>query len=489
MSKYFPLLLVIIAFGLFCRGFAFQSRYIYAHDSDLASWMVKDILVDHHLRLVGQETSSSGIFIGPLFYYSLIPFYLISGMDPIGSVAYSWIIGLFSVASIYYVFSRIHNPKIGLIAGLIHAVSYGISVNEREVVPTTPVMLWTVWFYYAVHRLMAGDKKSLWLLAFLFGLVWHLNLALGLLAIIVVIGLLLKRNHFHPRDLLMPLLIFVVMSLPLIIFEARHDYQQSRALMSTLSSIGSPKPGSPSLLTKFQKTASYAGKNVHAIYWLDGKLSPYFPLFLMFGLIWTKFKKPRFGIHLWIYGIWLAVYWIFFSLHPINLSEYYLNGINILWIAMAAHFLVLLMDTNNLGKAAAFVLITGFLAVNLNLQLTANYSKNGYIQKKAIIQAIKTDVLKRGIPCISVSYITNPGYNLGYRYFIYLSGLKTRPVTQKVPVYSIVFPLSLVDQVDQTFGDLGLIYPQYERYSPETAKIECVGQDSNLSDPMFGFTK
>jgi len=80
-------------------------------------------------------------------------------------------------------------------------------------------------------------------------------------------------------------------------------------------------------------------------------------------------------------------------------------------------------------------------------------------------------------------------YTTCYRYFIYLSGLKTRPVTQKVPVYSIVFPLSLVDQVDQTFGDLGLIYPQYERYSPETAKIECVGQDSNLSDPMFGFTK
>ena len=116
MFRVRPLLLVIIALSLFCRAYAFPSRFIYAHDSDLASWVVKDIVVDHHLRLIGQLTSSPGIFIGSLFYYSLIPFYLLTNMDPIGTVAFSWVIGLFSVASIYFVFSRLHNHRVGLIA-------------------------------------------------------------------------------------------------------------------------------------------------------------------------------------------------------------------------------------------------------------------------------------------------------------------------------------------------------------------------------------
>ncbi len=59
-----PLLLTTLLVGLIFRGFQLKDRFLYAHDNDLAGWIVKDILVDHHLRLIGQETSAKGIFIG-----------------------------------------------------------------------------------------------------------------------------------------------------------------------------------------------------------------------------------------------------------------------------------------------------------------------------------------------------------------------------------------------------------------------------------------
>ena len=120
----------------------------YTHDNDLAGWIVKDIVVDRHLRLIGQLTSSPGIFIGPLFYYLQIPFYLVTGMDPIGGAWLSVIVGLLGVASMWYVG--------GFIPAFIYATSFLIFNTEREVSPTTPVYLWSIWFF--THLASSGKE-------------------------------------------------------------------------------------------------------------------------------------------------------------------------------------------------------------------------------------------------------------------------------------------------------------------------------------------
>ena len=56
------------------------------------------------------------------------------------------------------------------------------------------------------------------------------------------------------------------------------------------------------------------------------------------------------------------------------------------------------------------------------------------------------------------------------------------------PVYTIVFPLKEIFPVDKTFGAIGLIYPDYTRYTKENVEYSCSGENSNLTDPMFGFT-
>ena len=91
MNKVFPLILILLI-GLFFRTYAVVGRYDFAHDHDLFSWIVKDIVVDNHPRLIGQLTSAPGIFIGAFFYYSLVPFFLllssfevINGTDWVGT--------------------------------------------------------------------------------------------------------------------------------------------------------------------------------------------------------------------------------------------------------------------------------------------------------------------------------------------------------------------------------------------------------------------
>lgn len=126
--------------GLILRLYDYTARFAYGHDADLVGWVIKDIIVDKHPRLIGQLTSSPGIFIGALYYYLQIPFYWLSNMDPIGVYWLTALTGILSIASMWFV--------AGPIASFIYASSWLIANTERDVFPTTPVFLWSIWFSY-----------------------------------------------------------------------------------------------------------------------------------------------------------------------------------------------------------------------------------------------------------------------------------------------------------------------------------------------------
>jgi hypothetical protein len=488
-KRYFPwILLIALLLGFFVRAYRYREMFMYGHDNDLASWIIKDIVVDKHPRLIGQLTSSPGIFIGSLYYYTIIPFYLLAHMDPIGSVAFSWIIGLLSIVSVYYTFRKLYGSSYGEIGSLVYAVSWGIAVNEREVVPTTPVMLWSIWFFFAINLLFQGQKRGLWIMAVLFALVWHLNLALILLIPLVVLAVLINRSRFSLRQVLGSLSLLIVLSLPLILFEVRHNFNQTRALFSTLISTGSQ---SGYLSDKVLHVIQYAAKNATGILVWNAHFSLYIIPAVLLGVIITATlyrKLPRYYLPMLL--LWFFFYIFFFAMIRLNLSEYYLNGLNIVWIFAATVLISFLVNSRiPLIKLLGGSLLGFLIFYNIRTFLSVPLNRSGYVYRKMLVEYIAADAARHHYPCISVSYITDPGYNLGYRYFFWLNNLHVNQPMSLSPVYTIVFPLSRVDRLDKTFGALGLIYPDYQRYTPEQIAVSCSGQNANLTDPMFGFTK
>src|SRR5258708_39468470 len=114
---------VILLVGFFLRVWHPLSLFQYDHDHDLTGWFVRDVLINHHLRLIGQETSSHGIFIGPYFYYLQIPFYLLTKLDPAGALLLPIILGVFAIWSVYFVLQDIFDKRVGLIGAAIYAFS------------------------------------------------------------------------------------------------------------------------------------------------------------------------------------------------------------------------------------------------------------------------------------------------------------------------------------------------------------------------------
>lgn len=484
------ILIAILFLSFFLRAYNFKSYYVFSHDQDLASWIAKDILINGHFRLIGQETSSQGVFIGALFYYLQIPFYLLGKMDPLATVFLPIILAVFATYSIFFVFSKIANTKVGLIGAFIYATSALIVFVDREVVPTMPVMLWTIWYLYCLFLIYKNKYlKGFVLSGLLIGLIWHLNLSLILLTPLVLFAFLFSKRKFNIKALSVGFLILFLSSLPLIVFESRHNFSQTKAVILSLTTKKDFIEGTSTGFAKLDRVMQLVNKNSMAIFTRHYFVHPSVAFILLFTLLiyFIKVKKINlfFGT---MFILWLGLYIFFFTLNPKNPSEYYFNGINIIWIFVASLGLLELKKTK-IGLLAFYILVSLFVITNMNYIIKYNPDKKGYIQKMDLVSEIKNDSLKHNYPCVSVSYITNPGYDLGYRYLFYMKAMHVNRPISGSPVYTIVYPHNLVNSIDKAFGSLGLIYPDYDRYNKEEVEKSCVGENSNLTDPMFGYTQ
>ncbi len=487
-------ILLIVLLGLFLRSYKPLELFMYSHDQDLLSWFVKDIVTNHNLRLIGQETSVHGVFIGPLWYYLATPFYVLFGMNPVGGLLLAILTGVLTVASIYYVFATVSKRSVGLLGALLYAVSFYSVMTDREVVPTTPTVLWSVWAFYAIHLfLQKRYRPAIVLSGVLTGLIWHINM--GLVLIIPIIGMSClvslssekKIKHVLSlwKSIVVASVFAVIILSPFLLFEVRHGFVQTRSILTSSSTAATQ-----SFMEKLDRTTTLASKNIIGFTW-----GPYinlpdkYPLFLIFALLFLliytkKISKTLGGFVLF----WLCLYLAFFSFNSLNLSEYYLNGMLVVEVFILATVFVTLIESKQLRTLGAVLLLL-FVVTNMIRLFTLPINKSGYVSRNALVQFIKNDAAKHGYPCVSVSYITEPGFNMGYRYLYYINGLHVNQPSSLAPVYTVVFPHSRVDRIDKSFGALGLIYPDYNRYKPEEVTVSCSGLDANLTDPLFGYVQ
>jgi len=488
LNKKYLLIYLIFLVGAFLRFYLLKERFLYTHDHDLASWMVKDVVVNKHLRLIGQQTSTMGVFIGPLYYYLLIPFYLIFKMDPIGGAILTSLLGIFGIFSFYWVFLKLFGKFPAIIAAIFYSTSFYMVANDREVVPTMPVFIWTIWFFYAINLIFKKkNKKAFIILAILASLIWHINFALILLFPLILLAVFLEKQKPKFKSLLPGIIVFFVSSLPLFLFETRHGFSQTKAIIAALTS---KQPDVVSGIPKLLRVLSLASKNIANLFWGEIAGVSYYILpallFLMFVfLLAKKIIDKKLGA---IIVGWLFLYIAFFSSYSKIVADYYLNGMLLPVIIIFVLFMAHLFKEKR-TRLMGVVILTVFVVYNINRFFSFDVNESGYTQRKAVVNEIAKNSRENGYPCIAISYITNPGYELGYRYLFWLKDMHVNRPEENRPVYTIVYPLRPIYEVDATFGAIGLIYPNYERYNIEEVMSSCSGQNSNLTDPMFGYTE
>ena len=481
------ILALILLIGLFFRSYQAIERFEFAHDGDLYSWIVKDIVVNHHFRLIGQLTSAPGIFIGGLFYYLLIPFFLLSNMDPIGTTSFAIIIGLVTIFSLYFVLSKLFKTEVGLIASFLYATLLTTVNADRWIVPTVTTNLWVIWYFYGVIKIARGDYRVLPILGILIGLIWHVHIALIPALIAIPAAIYFAKKLPNTKQVAQFFIALFATSLPLLMFEARHGFGQT---LSLISNFTTPQAGATGLY-KLTLVLNMVVKNISVLFFAPQSFSQTFNIFFVLIIILLGFllirKKILSQKEFLIFLIWIAGVIAFFGLSSSPISEYYFSNIGIIFLSLVSLLLYLIFKSSYLGKALVAGLLILIPIKNGYFMITQDYYHKGYIEKKAVVNFIKTDSENRGFPCIGISYITAAGENVGFRYFFYLKNMHLVHPSLNIPVYNIVIPDELsLGEAKQKFGHIGVI-PPTKVPSLETIQKTCQTPNTNLTDSLFGY--
>lgn len=482
-------LLAILAIGLFWRVYNYEKGFSFAHDQDLYSWIAKDIVVNHHQRLVGQITSVSGVFIGSFYYYLIAFFYLLFRMDPMSAVIPITIIGLLNILSLYYVVFCTYGKKAGLWVAFIYAASFGAAYFDRWSVPTQPTVLWSIWFLYVIFQTYKGNWKVLPLYGFLVGFSWQIHIALLPILVLPILAYFIgdkiakRLKTFSWKMAGVGILFFWIASSPFWIFEIKHNFLQIKSMVS-----GSRvEMGGPSGSLKLEKVLKASGKEMwrRLFFGFDRVEETHFfwlvLLLILFVLIKGKKMEARMAFLMsgWIAIILFAQFW-----SKRIVSEYYFTNLLPVVITIAAVALSQLKNSYFISLLAG-----SYIVLNAFWVITKTDDDNSYYYRRQIVEYIRDEVKKNNYPCIAVNFIADPGVGVGFRYLFWLNGVNlVKQTTDGVPVYNIFIPWQLMrpEENGVHFGRFGTALGKFEM--PSDLSEKCVKQENQL-DPLLGYTE
>src|SRR3972149_2089102 len=95
-------LTLIIALGAFLRLYKIKDYIVFLGDEGRDALVVYNIL-HGHITLLGPTSSVGGFFLGPIYYYFMAPFLLLSNYDPVGPAIMVVLFGLATIFLVYQV--------------------------------------------------------------------------------------------------------------------------------------------------------------------------------------------------------------------------------------------------------------------------------------------------------------------------------------------------------------------------------------------------
>jgi len=248
-------LVSILLLASFLRLYKIREFLVFLGDEGRDALVVKRMIVDHDLTLLGPTASVGGFYLGPLYYYMMIPAMILSHLDPVGPAIMVAIMGVATVALLYYVIRDWFGTFPAQIVSLLYAASPGIVVFSRSSWNPNPMPLFSLLTIACLHYALnphtkLGSKnktpktvnlKLAFLSAFFFSIASiHLHyLGLLLAPIMLVIMLLESPLRSWLKLTLAQILGFLVAASPFFAFEVRHNFLNTRSAIEFISRGGS----------------------------------------------------------------------------------------------------------------------------------------------------------------------------------------------------------------------------------------------------------
>lgn len=450
MKKRHWLLLFLLVLGFVLRLYRLPDWLYFTMDEERDAFIVKRILVNHKLTLIGGSVPG-GIYVGPgLYYLSVIPMFLFK-LNPIGLGITASFLGVFSIWLIYKAGEKIFNYKVGLISAALFSTSFLMVIYNRHYWPLTPGPIVALITLFSLYQIIKNKRyKFSYLLAVILAVGLQSDPSNFTLLILTAVSWWFYRLPVKRKEVIFSSLILVFSNFPLVLFDLRHDFLNTRALIKLLSFKDS---GGAVNLSGFNKILALFPSTFSRLIYVFGShdiskqlaicskyielRSAYVPrslfivssMILIFWLI-KGFRKSMGKIGLTLIGFQLMItllgIFLFGLLFPNHLHEYFLSP-----LFPSFFFLMALTIEKVFSKDQKFIkiaIVAALVFFNSRAVLTASNTlglKNKMEGVKFTLRETKNE------PFFLESLSSCFKYN-GTRYLFYLEG--------KEPVKSFMDP-------------------------------------------------
>ncbi len=254
-------ILTILAVGLIYRLFiSSNGNFIFNMDNARDMVDVREMVILKHLRLIGPTTSVDGVFYGPAWYYiQSVPF-IFSGGNPYASILMEimfWAIGGYFLLTLV-------NKNYGMLStfavGLIWIASNFILLGSQYAFNPNPILFLTPVFIWSLLKFSETKKMFYQVMAFfLGGLFLQFSVPVGIFTTVVIViysGFTEGLKFFKTRAFFLGVLSFIATLVPQFVFDLRHGFPMTQALLEYRSTshgqiITDPALRFPQILKSF----------------------------------------------------------------------------------------------------------------------------------------------------------------------------------------------------------------------------------------------
>ena len=438
-KKYFIAILAVLFLALFFRLYRIDQYMIFLGDEGRDAQVVKAMVDVHHFPLIGPPTSVGNIYLGPLYYYMMFPPMFLFNLSPVAASVMVALVGVATVAFIYYLGKNWFNRKSALIASFLYAISPVTIAYSNFSWNPNPLPFFALLSIFGIYK-MNKSGNFIWLT--LTGASVAASLQMHYLALILlpltfifwIHEILFRKYYVKPiknliEGTILGIIVFLIITSPLVWFDLRHNFLNYQAVIHLFSQTNTVGINLFENLAKVPRVFAYnlvgryiAGQNIY----LEMVVSVIIILLLVRGFI----KRAKDKILDWptmALGMWILVGLIGISFYKGEVYDHYLNFLNpALFLLLGSIAAIKLQKKyQNLLNIFLVVLVLTLAFVNLQKNPLLIPPQN---QLKRTQDIAKFIIGKSQGQDFNFALIAKSNYDSAYQFYLDLYGHKPKVV-------------------------------------------------------------
>lgn len=430
------MIMLILLIGVFFRLYKIDAYMTFLGDEGRDVIIVRNLLVHADPILIGPGTSVGGMYLGPLYYYFMAPFLLLADFSPVGPAIGVALLGVLTIYLVYLAGLEWFSKKAGLIAALLFAISptvilYSHSSWNPNIMPFFSLLsIYAIWKVYESASSAYSEKKYNWLIisaiSFAFVLQSHY---LGVLLAPVLLFYWYKSKVTW-KHTAVSVLIFGFLMSPLLIFDIRHNFLNSKALYKFLTVR--QETVSINLLSPISKTYPIFEQINSSLLTVKqkpvGKLVTLITILLIVTFVLNKklftLHRSQFTLLL----LWLISGLLGLGIYNQTINDHYFGFLFPAPFLLVGYLLSKLYDS----KFRIFSIL--FLSILVFINLSNNpFKKNPNNQMQRAQNVAEKIIEISGDKPYNLAVLSNWNYEDGYEYFLKKENSKVVDIDSQLP--------------------------------------------------------